>query len=862
MSKKQKVRKKSPAFHIVTIGNPELLNAQWISQVERKYPETTIHDSNAFQSADIKHKYTLICKVDDLPNPSEISALLKGRKELKAQEQAIYLKHKALCCLLKSEDWSEIKEDVDILDYRLRQLPFDYIPISVDSDKISIQTRQKGLGLWIKNWSNCIRWYFTQPLQNGFGKNPSTWRFLFASSLVVSLLALLIMSQQAGISGDEFRYHNQSAKVFKYFASGGAEKAAVTQSGIDPQHFNAQSFDVIMYTLEQWFGIEDRFDMRHFFNALIGWLGILFVGLLVSKLFGWEAALLAVILMFFSPRYFGHSLNNHRDIPSAVATITSLYYAILYFRGFPKPRLKHVIFLGLSVAAAFSIRLASGVLIVGLMGVFTALHLLTSAPKFNVSNIVTNLIRHAKYLIPTIIGGYLLGILLWPYGLEGPIKNALEVFSQSSNLGVSLRQVFDGEFVMSNQIPWYYVAKYLLISIPAVIFIGIASFLFRSREIWQGNKRFPIFILIFSVAFTLFYASAFVKNDYGGWRHFLFIYPPIVSLAAIGFNSLKSFLPEKARPFLIPICLVLALHPIRYTLVNHPYQYTYYNEFFGGIGNALGKFENDYSLNSMQEGIEWIIKNIKPETGEKVIIAANDPSQVRWGFRNDTAAYETVYVRYYEKYAKDWDYAVLTNLYVSPSQLREGYWPPANAIHEIKADDVVLTAVVKRDNKLDLEGHQAAQSGNHALAIEKFEAFLTDYPDNEQALATLSNSYLSVGNTDNALATADKALIAYPESIQALHVKGLSYMNKQDFENAELIYRQATKAQANNYAMHYYHALSLYNNKKIDQAIQAANMCIGLNGRFKQGFELMARMYEEKGQPATAQQYRQYMQNL
>ena len=862
MSKKQKVRKKSPAFHTLIAGNEELLDAQWVSQLERKYPESTLHDINSFETADKKHKYTLICEVDDLPNQSEISALLKGRKDLKAQEKAIYLAHKESCCLLKTEDWDEIKADVDFLDYRLRQLPFDSIPIFLDAEKMSNKTQKMGFGKWLKNWSNCLRWYFVQPLQNRLGNDPSTWRFLFASTLVVSLLAMLIMSQQAGISGDEFRYHNQSAKVFNYFASGGTEKAAVTQSGIDPQHFNAQSFDVIMYTLEKWLGVEDRFDMRHFFNALIGWLGILFVGLLICKLYGWQAGLLAVLLMFFSPRYFGHSLNNHRDIPSAVATMASLYYAILYFRRFPKPRIKHVIFLGLSIAAAFSIRLASGVLIVGLLGVFTAIHLLTSAPKFKLGDIGSNIIGHAKYLIPTIVGGYFLGILLWPYGLEGPIKNALEVFKQSSNLGVSLRQVFDGEFVMSNQIPWYYVAKYLLISIPAVIFIGVAAFLVRSKEIWKGNKRFPLFILIFSVAFTLFYASAFVKNDYGGWRHFLFIYPPIICLAAIGLNSLKSFLPEKFSPFLIPLCLVLAIHPIRYTLVNHPYQYTYYNEFFGGIGNALGKFENDYSLNSMQEGIAWVIENIKPESNEKVIIAANDPSQVKWGFRNDTATFETVYVRYYEKYAKDWDYAVLTNLYVSPSQLRDGYWPPGNVIHEIKADDVVLTAVVKRDSKLDLEGHQAAQAGNHALAIEKFEAFLADYPDNEQALATLSNSYLSVGNTDNALATADKALITYPESIQALHVKGLSYMNKQDFENAELIYQQATKAQANNYAMHYYYALSLYNNKKIDQAIQAANMCIGLNGRFKQGFELMARMYEDKGQPGTAQQYRQYMQNL
>src|SRR4029453_16955127 len=65
--------------------------------------------------------------------------------------------------------------------------------------------------------------------------------------------------------------------------------------------------------------------VRHLLNAFVGWLGIVLCGLLAARLFGPTTALLAMVLLTATPRYFGHSMNNPKDIPFAAAATLVLY---------------------------------------------------------------------------------------------------------------------------------------------------------------------------------------------------------------------------------------------------------------------------------------------------------------------------------------------------------------------------------------------------------------------------------------------------------------------------------------------------------------------------------------------------------
>ena len=96
---------------------------------------------------------------------------------------------------------------------------------------------------------------------------------------------------------------------------------------------------------------------------------------------------------------------------------------------------------------------------------------------------------------------------------------------------------------------------------------------------------------------------------------------------------------------------------------------------------------------------------------------------VDWLFR-DHPEIETSYFRYEERSQSDWDYAIVTNRYISPFQLRSKIWPPENSIHNIYADKVPVCAIIERKSKDDYAGYIALNEGRNKDAIGYFEKAL------------------------------------------------------------------------------------------------------------------------------------------
>jgi hypothetical protein len=115
---------------------------------------------------------------------------------------------------------------------------------------------------------------------------------------------------------------------------------------------------------------------------------------------------------------------------------------------------------------------------------------------------------------------------------------------------------------------------------------------------------------------------------------------------------------------------LLAL-PIQHTIRNHPNQYIYFNEFSGGLSASYGDYEMDYYFNSLKESADWFRKEILPvlPKDKKTIVTTQAADIIKYYFRNDTNI-KIVYSRYYEKYSRDWDYAIFGNVYISPHQLK------------------------------------------------------------------------------------------------------------------------------------------------------------------------------------------------
>ena len=139
---------------------------------------------------------------------------------------------------------------------------------------------------------------------------------------------------------------------------------------------------------------------------------------------------------------------------------------------------------------------------------------------------------------------------------------------------------------------------------------------------------------------------------------------------------------------------LLSIHPVKFMILNHPYEYLYYNQLVGGLKGAFSNYETDYYYVCQTEASQWLIDYLKKKniSGPLKVKATYS---VQWEFRNNPEI-ETSYFRYEERSLSDWDYAIVVSRYVSPYQLKNKSWPPANAIHVIYADGIPVCAVLER----------------------------------------------------------------------------------------------------------------------------------------------------------------------
>ncbi len=608
--------------------------------------------------------------------------------------------------------------------------------------------------------------------------NISLKNFFFIVSGLI-LLVLAFSSFNSGISGDEYFEEDQAELIYNYYNTFGKDKTALNPE-YNLEKYYGQSFSTIAYTLNKWFNIENIYESRHLLNSISGWMLILMTGLTASLLFGWRAGLLALLFMTFSPKILGHTWNNPKDIPFATTYVFTLYFLLAFVKKLPKVEKKSLVFIAIGIAASISIRIG-GLVMIPYLFLFTGMYYLTSR-YFYSKNGFQNALKAVGYLVIVSIAAYFLGILLWPYGLSDPIHNPIEALKEMTNYDVGLNQLYEGKMTMSKELPWYYGLKYIIITSPLVVFLGLLVFfpallLKKHTRIEYLLHSFLLFAFAFPIAYTIYKNS----NLYGGWRHLLWTYSPLVVLATGGFEFLLSKKNKYTKYVTLAVITILLIHPVIHTFKNHPFEYIYYNQLVGGVKGAYGNYEMDYYYHSLREGADWLIKN---EVGEDTITVATNHSRItQYYFRNYPQVI-VVYSRYYEKSKDDWDYAVWANTHITPIQLEKGYWPPKETIHTMDVDGVPIGAVVKRISNEDYNGYQALLKGNQDEAEEHFRNFLKVYPENEEAWQGLAQVKMNKRQYDSTIVYADKSLEYNPRQIVAALLKASAQNSTKQYKNA------------------------------------------------------------------------------
>ena len=608
--------------------------------------------------------------------------------------------------------------------------------------------------------------------------NPWFWAFVAVAAVL--FFAMPLLSRSAGNSGDEDGFQiPQGYNVLNYYKTDHQDTTCMTFENLK---YYGCSFDVVTAWFNETFGVDDISRTRHAANAFCGWLAVLFVGLIAYRIGGWRAGVLAMVLMFLSPRFLGHSFNNPKDTPLAAGVVMAVYYIMMFFRQAPKPKWSTMVMLALSIAFAISIRIG-GLIILGFFGLWGLLWVIEG--------------KRWKELPKTIgwaalvcVVGFFAGLLLWPYAMQAPLKNSMESYRAMSQFAIAIRQIYNGEMVWSDALPWFYTPKFILTTIPIAVIAGWLLYPFFGA--FKKERRVESTMLYFCFLFPVIWIVYTKANVYGGWRHSMFAYPPMVATAALGFNALversEKMNGKVWRYAATVLPFVLLIGPAAFCMRNHPYEYVYFNELGGGTKKNFARYELDYYYHSMREATEWVKANADTQglqPGQKIVVGSWHLPSTKYFLRNDTTVFQPRFVRWYQKGDVDWDYAVFPLTGIDPAYLTNSkVFPPKDMVHAVEVDGVPIAIVLQRHDKSDFMGSQMKKAGQFDEALTWFYKALDYNPYNEAVLLNMAEIFLQTNQPDSALKYCQRFFEFEPNNDNANYFAAYAYLQKGDAGNA------------------------------------------------------------------------------
>jgi tetratricopeptide (TPR) repeat protein len=359
----------------------------------------------------------------------------------------------------------------------------------------------------------------------------------------------------------------------------------------------------------------DIYHTRHLLNAATGFTGVTGVYYLARHIGpSPRAGLIAAAMLLLIPRYYGHAMFNHKDIPFAAGYVWSVYLILKSMDAFPNVHWKTALLTGTVIGATVGIRIAGAILVLYYVVAF----LMFASPWSKNSPSPFNW-RSARRST-TIVGGvaYLVMIVCWPWVHLNPFARPFKALTMISDFPFSITTRFEGQVYDSADIPWHYAPKWLLISLPEFLLIGVSlSLVLLVLSVFRGNitRRHLQTLFVAGVAlFPVLYVVVTGAPLYNGMRHLLFVVPPLCVLSAVAVDSLLDGKDTRSR-VVTGLIAASALLTLTDMVRLHPNQYVYFNRLFaGGLSSAASRYDTDYYTNSHRLGANWVSHQAEGKT--------------------------------------------------------------------------------------------------------------------------------------------------------------------------------------------------------------------------------------------------------
>jgi len=681
-------------------------------------------------------------------------------------------------------------------------------------------------------------------------------KIFFWSSLAL-LIIMPLLSFNYGITGDELVHKTNGENVLKYLTSGGKD---TTYRHYKNLYLYGGLFDASAAAVYENVG-GDPYNVRHFLNALCGASLMIVTGLLAREIAGsWLLALITLLFMLLSPRLFGDSMNNPKDIPFALAYAMSIVGIIRLNRFFPRWDWKSALFLFFAITVAINIRIG-GILLLVYFGLYTLVNLFFTRYKQGAPGESSKI---KLLLMAAVLGiaGFFAGIIFFPYAHAAPIKNSLAALKEMENFQTAIRMLFEGRALWSDEIPWYYIPKWLMIALPLFILGGLGLFLVKFKTIFTHTRRLPLlfalFVAIFPVAYAIYKHSAL----YDGIRHFLFIMPVLTVLAALGWIAIGLQFKQSKMKWLLPVLLgILLILPLRFMIANHPNEYVYFNELEGGIKHAHGEYETDYWMNSIKSLSFWIIENDpRIKKGEEVTVVTNSIDPAAYYFKKLAPKVIVRYASFKDRYKYKADYYLSIPRFVDKDLLKNGAWPPSEVVKTVTVDGVPIGAVSRYPDTLMYGIIQANKRRDLMAAAEMAKIVEKRDPKNEVLDVEMANAYLAADSIQKAEYYIERGLAYAPEHSDLLMAKAMVRLRENKFDESYQLLQQCTDLNYRNVSGYYYKALILDAKKDYSTAMEQINKAIEYAPTFKPAYQLAAQILQHAGDNEGAARYLQAIQ--
>jgi tetratricopeptide repeat protein len=689
------------------------------------------------------------------------------------------------------------------------------------------------------------------------------YKKIFIGAGAVVLLLTIVLALGSGINGDDEYQNDYSTKLVNYYSTMGADTSALNIPK-GSMHYYGGFFDIVTGFTNKTLGYEvtdaGYHHVRHIFNAIFGFLVMLFTALLAKEIAGWRAGILTLLFLFLSPRLLGHSLMNPKDIPFAAGYAMALYYMLLLFRNMPRPGWKTALGVVAGIALAIATR-AGGMLLIAYLGLFAGLDFLIKNGFGGLFSEAKKVGQYAAYVVGIALVGFLAATLFWPYALQAPFSHPFEALGEFSKLGVKIRVLFEGENVMSDKTPWDYAIQWIWRTIPLFVLAGFAGSIFLLPGIFKKYAVLPVFMALFAAVFPVAYIIYKDSILHDAWRHLIFVYPAMVVMAVLFWLVLEEYFSKKGKMTtyaLYGVVGLLALESALFIVRNPHFPYTYFNSLSGGINRAFGQYETDYWGVSMKQAIDWLDDDgiIKPGMKDTVTIATTFSYVLNtYVSKKYDGKVKVLYTRFNNRYDRPFDYGLFPSRYIKGPHLRAGTWPNSRSVHAVTANGVPLLSIEKGGGAV-FEGAQAYKRQDWAAAAQAFQQELKDHPDDEIALLKLAICQSNLSQFAEARATAGRLLEVTPDNTNALFYRGVAAMNTGDVNAAEADFYKAIEIEEDFGTAYYYLALIKRQRNDLSGALQDLQKALEVAPRFKPAYELAAQIYEQQGDTQRAQQIR------